>query len=128
MGIGTKEFDSGVIPTALATTDDMLLLDNLDAAKIAIELIVAGNALDAFEIQGKLHSSGAFVPITTVAADYTTPSGIVLKASRDLVTSPIGTHWLLLQNLETFQALKFRASSAVGAGSLHLRGIIFPKS
>ena len=81
---------------------------------------VGANAFDSFVVEAKVNPDGNYIPILAVAADYTTPAGIVVDASGDLTALGAGaTGWLILDAL-AFYKLKVTASAAVGATSARL--------
>lgn len=109
------------VTVPLATNGDLIELDVSQVARLAIEIKNEGaNAFDAFLVQGKVHPDGNYVPLLSVASDYTTPAGIVVDASGDLTALGAGvTGWLILDVLG-FNKIKLQASAAVGASSANI--------
>ena len=110
--------DVSVATGANTTIFDM---DVSQIARLALQITNPGaNALDSFIVQGKVNTDGDLLSILTVAADYTTPAGIVVDASGDLTALAAGaTGWLILDAL-AFYKLRVTASAAVGATSARL--------
>jgi len=109
--------DADVAVPAAGNTN-LLDMDVSQLARIALEIKNTGaNAFDAFIVQGKVHVDGAFVTILSVAADYTTPAGIVVDASGDLTILAAGTTgWLILDAL-SFIAIRLQASANVAGAT-----------
>jgi len=99
----------------------ILEMDVSQLARLALEILnVGANAFDSFVVEAKVNPDGNYIPILAVAADYTTPAGIVVDASGDLTALGAGaTGWLILDAL-AFYKLKVTASAAVGATSARL--------
>jgi len=110
--------DVSVATGANTTIFDM---DVSQIARLALQITNPGaNALDSFIVQGKVNTDGDLLSILTVAADYTTPAGIVVDASGDLTALAAGaTGWLILDVL-ALNMIRITASAAVGATTLRI--------
>ena len=97
---------------------DIFDLDVSQIARLALEIRNAGaQAFDAFAVLGKVSPDGAFVTLLSVAADYTSPAGIVVDASGDLTILGAGaTGWLILDVLG-FNKIKLQASANVAGAT-----------
>jgi hypothetical protein len=82
-----------------------------------IQVSVATNAFDAFIISVKFHPDAAYMVIATAAADYTSPTGLMVKASGDLTSLAAGNAGWCIVNTTGVCALKVEASCAVGTGT-----------
>jgi hypothetical protein len=84
--------------------------------EVGVSIVVAGQALDAFLVQGKFHPDAAFQTLYSAAGAYTSPAGLVKGASGDLTTQAVGSGWIILDTRPLY-ALKLLASSGNVAGS-----------
>lgn len=109
--------DADVAVPAAGNTN-ILDIEVSQLARVALEIRNTGaNALDVFNVQGKVHPDGAYMTILTVAADYTTPAGIVVDASGDLTVLAAGaTGWLILDAL-AFISIRLQASANVAGAT-----------
>lgn len=105
------------VTVPLGSNGDIIEFDVSQITRLVSEIRNTGaNAFDTFIVQGKV-PNGAYVTLLSVAADYTSPAGIVVDASGDLTTLAGGaTGWLILDVLG-FEKIKFQASAAVGAST-----------
>lgn len=105
---------SVAIPEAL--TDLATIAVPHGTRALALELVVADNALDQFEVQVRYISSGTYRSIASTGAAFTSPSGRVTSASGDLTLAGVGSHFLEL-NADGVESVKLRAASGNAAGS-----------
>lgn len=91
---------------------------------LGMEVTVATNALNGFSILGKMSDSGDWVTLYSLAADYTSPAGLLVGTSGDLTTQAVGSGWFLMRT-QGLAAIKFQAkSSAAGGSSVSLKGTV----
>ena len=102
------------VPQTGNTEVGRILVEGCD--RLAAEVLVAGQALDAFVVKGKCTKDGADITLFSAALDYTTPAGIVIDASGDLTSQAVGTGWLVL-DVRGFYDISLHASSGNVAGS-----------
>jgi hypothetical protein len=76
-------------------------------------------ALTEFTVAFRVHASGSYFVVASLAADYTSPQGVMLGTSGDLTNAGTsGTHWLML-NVEGVQSVRLQAASSSAAVSGH---------
>lgn len=100
------------VQAAVASNTTILEIDVSQIARLAVEIRNTGGfALDAFRVDGKVSSDGAYVNLASLAAAYTSPSGLIVAASGDLTVLASGaTGWLVIDVLG-FNKIRFQASS-----------------
>lgn len=84
--------------------------------EVGIAVVVAGQALDAFIVQGKFHRDGSLVTLYSAAGAYTSPAGLIVAASGDLTVQAVGTGWLIV-DVRPLYELAILTSSGNVAGS-----------
>lgn len=105
-----------VVP--LATSVDILEVTNLEMmTRFGFSVLPTTNAFDVCTISVKFHPDGPYVAIATIATDYTSPTGLMIKASASLVTLAAGTTGWALVDITPCSALKITASAGVGAAT-----------
>jgi hypothetical protein len=82
--------------------------------RLIAQIVVAGQALDAFQIQ--VQTNGDFFSLYSTAADFTSPQGLLVGSSGDLTTQAVGTGWLIL-DVRGVSHVRLQASSGNVAGS-----------
>jgi hypothetical protein len=106
------------VTVAQAGTTDLLEIKLLGLERIFAQVSNAVQALDAFTIQGKGHPDASYVTLFSVAADYTSPAGIMIGSDgTDRTTVAAGGSGWVLLDTRGLDAIKFIASSANIAGS-----------
>lgn len=116
---GRVEGTNAVLNLPAAGNTDLLELQTGDLERLAIEIVVADQALDAFIMQAKVHQDSAYVQITN--AITATPGGVVIAASGTFATTGAGvTNWALL-DVRPFHSVKFLASAAVDGADVTIR-------
>jgi hypothetical protein len=107
---------SVVVP--LATNVTILEMTGLDfATQFCCAITPATNAFDVCIISVKFHPDGPYVSIASVAGDYTTPVGLMKRASGSLVTlAAASTGWVIV-DISGVVAVKIEASAGTGAGT-----------
>lgn len=90
---------NGVISNAdvdsIETVAEITVRDN---EVLFLSFLVGTASLSAFSVSYKVHESGGYFTVASVAADYTSPEGPILGASGDLTAAASGStvHWLQL--------------------------------
>ncbi len=106
---------------ALATIDEVLRVQTSDATTVGIEVKNSGaNALDAFEVWGKVSEGSNDQLLLSLAANYTTPVYPCIRASASPVALAAGASVWMCIDATGFDSIGIRASSAVGATTLDL--------
>jgi hypothetical protein len=95
---------------------DVAVIDVKDVSRLCVEIVVAGQALDAFNVLARFHPSGSFQTLFSVAGDYTGVVGLLQGTSGDLTTQAVGSGWFIMDTLG-IDAIKLQASSGNAAGS-----------
>lgn len=105
------------VAVAQAGNTTLLEVQTEEFERLTVEAAVTGQALDAFVVQVKFHTDGSYVSIASAAGDYTSPTGLMIKASGDLTAQAASTSgWFILDTRGVF-AVKVLASSGNVAGS-----------
>lgn len=119
------EFSFGQFSKSVAVADTTIIGDIVvpqGAEILAIEIANANTqALDAFEVHVKVHGSGNWLPIATLAADFTSPSHPILRCTADLTALPADGKALLLIHAPSLTGVRLIASAAVGATVVTIR-------
>lgn len=98
---------------------DLLEVQTEGLERLAVEIVLTTQNLDAFIMQAKVHPSSSYVQIT--AAITATPGGVVLAASGTLASLAAGnTGWALL-DVRPFCSVKFLASAATDGANVTIR-------
>lgn len=84
---------------------------------LAVQLSNADQALDALIVEGRVHEDAAFFTIASVAGDFTSPTGFMLKASGSPVTLGAGSSAWFLMDVRGLFEVRVSASSGNVAGS-----------
>lgn len=96
---------------------DIFIIDVEGCARLACRLTVATNALAAFAIQALFNPADAtYYTLRNVAAQFSTPSGILVDTSGDLTTQAVGTGWFVL-DCAGISKIKLQANSSAAGGS-----------
>jgi len=95
---------------------DVLIMDVSNESVLGIQIDVTGFALNGFTVQGRMNSAGSYFTLYSVAADYTSPTRLVIQASGDLTTQAVGSGWLIM-NCGPLESIKFQAKSSNASGS-----------
>lgn len=109
------------VPAAGTTEVLTLPLDGI--TEVGIEFTVATQALDAFQVHGQMHPSGAFQALYDTAGDYTTPIGLVIGTSGDLTAQAAGTTGWIILDVAPLYALKIKVSAAADSAVVSVRAI-----
>jgi len=105
-----------VVPLASnATILEMVGLDFM--TQFCCAVTPGTNAFDAFIVSVKFHIDGPYVVIANQATDYTSPTGLMVKASASLVTLAAATAGWFILNVTGVCAVKVEASAGTGAGT-----------
>ena len=120
--IGHKEFPE-IGPVTVPGTGNTTLctLDVNFVERLCVEVGVATQALDVFQIQARMHSGGNFITLFSSAGHFTSPAGILIGASGDLTTLAAGaTGWFILDCLG-FDQVRLVASAAANNAAVTIR-------
>ena len=79
-----------------------------------VEVTVSVTALDQFVIAGRPNADGAFNTLYSLAADYTSPTGILIAASGDLTALSAATGWFLIYP-RGIEVLRIQVARAAGS-------------
>lgn len=110
-----------VVPAASLTT--ILEINVDDAAFMGLAVRPVTQAFDQFVVQARMTPDDTYQTILSVAADYTTPAGIVVDASGDLTILGAGASGWLLLNVLPFYSIRVQASAAVDSATVSARAI-----
>ena len=100
-------------------------LDTSGLTRIAIQLVVTTATLAAFKILAQTSSQGlSTTPVTlkSVAADYTSPSGLLIAASGDLTAQGVGSAGWFVLNCAGFPMIRITSNSTGAASGLAIWG------
>jgi len=86
-------------------------------SQVGVHIAVTGQALDAFIIQGRWHDDASYETLFSAAADFTSPTGILVGASGDLTTLAAGATGWFSMDLKGLYEIKLLASSGHADGS-----------
>lgn len=84
--------------------------------QIMVQVVVSGQALDAFLIQARPTLDAALSTLYSAAADFTAPKGLLIGASGDLTAQAVGTGWFIM-DVTGLAEVAVLASSGNVAGS-----------
>jgi hypothetical protein len=106
------------VAVAQAGNTDLITIDVSRIARLWVEIAVSGQDLDAFLVKGRTHASGSYQTLVgSVAANYTSPAGIIVGASGDLTTLAAATSGWIALDVRGLNSIKLQASSGNVAGS-----------
>lgn len=101
--------------------EDVLIADVSGFKVMWLDLLIGVAALTAFTVEYRVTGLGAWLPMASAGADYTTPVAPVLKASGALPTATPGQHFLKL-DITGIHSVRIRAAGTnttiVGSWSL----------
>ena len=97
---------------ALATLLEVLSLAGI--RRFWAEIKPTVNAFTAFQVQAKFHPDGGYITIASVAADFTSPGGVIVGASGDLTILAAGATGWLSVDVAGMHALRLRFTGASG--------------
>ena len=106
------QYTSGAI-TALA---DLNTIDTRGYSRLFMTLLNGAAALTAFVVQARAIrdqdavTSASYATLASVTGDYTTPSGVIAKASGDLTVLANAAVGYLILDVRGIESVKFRAS------------------
>lgn len=85
-------------------------------SRVGCEIAVTTAALTDFDILARMHGEGALQTLYSVAADYTSPAGLLIGTSGDLTIIGAGsTGWFVL-NTQGIESVQLKAASGGSAG------------
>jgi len=91
-------------------------------SRIAIEIAVATQNLDAFIIQARFHGSASYQTLYSAAGDFTSPAGLLVAASGDLTTITAGAQGWFILDTTAIESIKLLASAAADSAAVTVRG------
>ena len=108
--LSAKNVATTVTASGLATL--LELTDVRSLVRLFFQVTAGNQNFDAFEVQVKLHPDAGYVTMFSVAADFTTPAGLLVDASGDLTTlATTATGWFIM-DLRGLYGLRVQASCA----------------
>lgn len=110
---------TNVVATGNTTIGDVVL--DGEGSRIAFEVAVADQNLDAFIVQVQPHKDAAW---HTYIDDWTTPDDGVVYTSGNPAALTAGSTVLCLIDQWAFYALRFIASAAVNGADINIRGLV----
>ncbi len=111
------------VSLSVATTGNTTLLDLdvKDLERIFVQIAPTVQAFDAFVIQIQPHTGGAYSTIASAAADFTSPTGLVVGASGDLTTlAAAATGWFILDVRGLARVKILASANAAGAATVSI--------
>lgn len=101
------------VAVAVAGLTTILEIDDVaDLVRIFVQITNDGGfAFDAFQVQGKFHTDGAYVALYSAAAAFTSPAGLIVGASGDLTTLANGTTGWFVMEVRGLKSLRLQASA-----------------
>lgn len=111
------------VSVAVAGVTTLLEIPTENIRELGIEIAVTVNNLDAFEVHGKMHPSGAYHALYSAAGDYTSPVGLVIGTSGDLTAQAATTTGWIILDVAPLYAVKITASAVTGAATVTARAI-----
>lgn len=113
------------VAVAVATIDAVATINVESAGILSVELKNNGaNALDAFEVWGKITPGGQSFKLADLAAHYTGPAYPITRASASPVTLAGGTSAWFFMDVSALSEVTLKASSAVGTTTLDVRAAV----
>lgn len=110
------EAKNEAVTVAQSGNTTLLDLDVSGLERLAVQLAVTGQALDAFLVQAT-PPDGTLATYFSAAADFTSPAGLIIDASGDLtVLAAAATGWFVM-DVRGLSKVKILASSGNIAGS-----------
>lgn len=95
--VGTRITNNLPVTVVPASSTDMLTINTRWCSQLFVQFTVAVAALTGFAVKGKARGAAANpVTLYSIAADFTSPKGLVLAASGDLTIQGIGSGWIAL--------------------------------
>jgi hypothetical protein len=108
---------------ANATTDEVIRVQAPNSNMLGLEIKNTGaNALDAFEVWGKVSPDSADRLLLSLAANYTTPIYPLVMASADPTALAAGASVFLSIDISSFDSIGVRLSSSVGPTTVDVYG------
>lgn len=96
-------------------------VDTLFADSLFVVLTVTGAALTGFTIAARpTPSQLASVTLYSTAADYTSPTGLLVGTSGDLTTQAVGTGWFIMDVSSTYNVELYAQSAGSAILSLEV--------
>ena len=102
---------SATLPATGNTVIATIKCDSVE--RIVFNFDVATQALDAFIISGRAHSSATYVVLYSSDTDYTTVVGILKGASGDLTAQAAATTGQFILHCQGFNQIQVEGSAAV---------------
>jgi hypothetical protein len=92
-------------------------IDAKEMERLFVEVVVATNALDQFQIRAQCAANGSFITLFSASGDFTGPIDPLLGTSGDLTVLGAGaTGWFML-DVRSLYAVSIWAASGNVAGS-----------
>jgi hypothetical protein len=89
-----------------------------DTVRCFCQIDAGSQALDAFEIQVKVHPDGDWVALYNASGDFTTPAGLLVGASGDLTGLALSTTGWFIMETRGLYGIRLQASCDNAAGSV----------
>lgn len=88
-------------------------LDTKSVDRIAVQISVITQALDAFIISARFDVDGAHQTLFSAAGDYTAPAGVLVGASGDLTAIAAGSSGWFIMDVRAIESVRLEASAAL---------------
>ncbi len=92
-------------------------IDVSHAAKLGVEIALTGQNFDQFSIQARFHGSGSYQTLFDAAADFLSPSGVLIGASGDLTTIAAAASGWFLMDVGAIESIRLQAACAADNGA-----------
>jgi hypothetical protein len=91
-------------------------------SKLAFEITETGGAqaLDAFEVQAKIHAASSYVTLYSTSTDFTSPKGVLVGTSGDLTALAASETGWLVMDTEGFISVRLQASAAADSATINV--------
>ena len=104
------------VTNSLTTLLEIASLNNVH--RLWMDFAVTVHDLNAFAIQGKFHPSGSYRTLANAAAQFTSPTGVIFGASKDMTTCAAASNGWVCVDTTGLTSLRVQASSASASGTL----------
>lgn len=113
----TESFKSAVSVAGTGNTT-LITIDCRGKEQIYVELQPVTQNLDAFIVAARPHADGTFNTLYSVAADFTSPAGLIIGASGDLTTLAAGATGWFIMDVSSLRDVRLSASAAADSSAV----------